>query len=528
MLPSLLLICLQFLYTIGALGLAAYGLQALWLTWLRIRAERTAQLAAPPARHCSHWPSVTVQLPVYNELHVISRLIDACVRLDYPSDRLQIQILDDSTDSTTATAEQRAAYWRKKGHDVQVLHRNDRQGYKAGALQAGIGRAAGEFIAIFDADFVPTPDFLRRVLPVFLEKTASSSRVNETPQATKGVGFIQTRWAHLNAGYSALTRAQAMALDGHFVVEQAARASAGLPFSFNGSAGVWRRACIEDNAVGSWQTDTLCEDLDLSYRAQLAGWRGVYLDHVEAPAEIPPQLLAFKQQQFRWAKGSIETLRKLRACIWQGTWSLPKRIAALGHLSGYLIHPLLLVLLLVMPLLMLFGIQPYWPLAYLSLVSVGPPTLYALAQWHLHPDDWLTRWAYLPVLTLLGMGLSLNNTVAALQALAGSHGAFLRTPKFHVERQTDTWQGSRYSLRLEPVIAGELFLAIYAAVSSCIAILLNQWWNLPFLALYTGGYSLVAALGIYEDWAARATRICPQRTSVRPLKVRDLVKFWGR
>ena len=370
MLNALFLAALQLLYLVGAIGLALYGLQALILTLLKLRAERllrkaTARTVGPPV--CSvrneafDWPAVTVQLPVYNEIHVVERLIDACARLDYPSARLQIQVLDDSTDGTTSIAENRAAFWRRRGVNVHLLHRSQRQGYKAGALREGLSKATGEFIAVFDADFSPQPDFLMRTLPAFLEDSEMET------------GFVQTRWTHLNADYSALTKAQALALDGHFVVEQAARHSVGLPFGFNGSAGIWRRACIEDPSVGGWQDDTLCEDLDLSYRAQLAGWRGVYLNGVEAPAELPPQMLAFKRQQFRWAKGSVATLRKLAAAVWQGGWSTMKRTAAFIHLGGYLIHPLLLLLLLVSPLLLLFGSQPYWPLAYLGLVGVGPP-----------------------------------------------------------------------------------------------------------------------------------------------------------
>jgi cellulose synthase/poly-beta-1,6-N-acetylglucosamine synthase-like glycosyltransferase len=237
--------------------------------------------------------------------------------------------LDDSTDQTTAIARRQAALWRARGINVRVLHRTDRRGYKAGALANAFPYARGEFIAIFDADFVPTADFLQQTVPRFLH-----------PQ-NADIGFVQARWGHLNAGYSALTRCQALALDGHFVVEQSARQSAGYPFGFNGSAGVWRRACIEDARVGGWQTDTLCEDLDLSYRAQLAGWRPLYLNDLEVPAEIPPQLLAFKRQQFRWAKGSVQTLKKLGRAVWSSRWSTPARLAAILHLGNYLIHPLL-------------------------------------------------------------------------------------------------------------------------------------------------------------------------------------------
>lgn len=521
MLDSLFIVGLQLLYTIGATGLAIYGLQALILALLKLYGEvftrwglvRSAITPpANPGQKNLNWPAVTVQLPVYNELHVVRRLIDVCAKLDYPSDRLQIQVLDDSTDSTTAIAESRVEFWRNRGIDVQVQRRHDRSGFKAGALREGLSAATGDFIAVFDADFTPRPDFLLRTVPAFFDNSSGD------------IGFVQTRWTHLNEGYSPLTRAQALALDGHFVVEQDARHSVGLPFGFNGSAGVWRRTCIEDPAVGGWQDDTLCEDLDLSYRAQLAGWRGAYLGDVEAPAELPPQLLAFKRQQFRWAKGSVATLRKLSHRVWNCGWPTYKRVAAYAHLGGYLIHPLLLVLLLATPLLMLFGSQPYWPLAYLGLVSVGPPALYALAQRRLHPHGWLRNWAYLPLLMLLGMGLSLSNSIAATQALSGRGGTFLRTPKFKVVAGSDAWHKSGYALALEPLVAVEIFLALYAAVGCYISFALGYWWNLPFLALYACGYALVAVLGLRESRLARPSQASLSRPLSRLLRSKNLVK----
>lgn len=479
-----LVFVLQLLYIAGVLGLTIYGCNALWLTWRFLCSLNQSTFTPLWAPEC--WPPVTVQLPIYNERHVAERLIDACARLDYAPGRLQIQVLDDSSDDTRGMVLRRASYWRRKGVDIQVIHRDDRRGFKAGALAHAFPRARGEFLAIFDADFVPPRDFLQRTIPHFLRPGCEL------------VGFVQTRWGHLNEEYSPLTRAQALALDGHFVVEQAGRQAAGYPFGFNGSAGIWRRACIADPAVGGWQGDTLCEDLDLSYRAQLAGWQPCYRNEIMAPAEIPPQLIAFRRQQFRWAKGSIQTLRKLRRGVWRSGWPTMARLAGIVHLGSYLIHPLLLVLLLVSLPLMQLGIDPAPHLAALSLASLGPPLLYAIAQQQLHPHDWWKRWAYLPLLTLLGTGLSLNNTVAVWQGLTGRGGQFLRTPKFRVEATGDGWRGSSYRLPLDLVWLGEVVLLGYALMALYTALESGKWWSAPFLLIYVGGYGLMVVVGLWQ------------------------------
>lgn len=475
---------LQFFYLVGVLGLAIYGGNALWLTWQRWRMTRRAVSghATPPTA----WPAVTIQLPIYNERHVAERLIDACAGLDYPLHALQIQVLDDSTDETRKLVQNRVRYWQQRGVPIATIHRPVRTGFKAGALAHALGESSGSFIAIFDADFVPSQDFLRHTIPYFLQPGAER------------IGFVQTRWGHLNEDYSPLTRAQALALDGHFVVEQAGRQAAGYPFGFNGSGGVWRRACIADPAVGGWQTDTLCEDLDLSYRAQLAGWQPCYCNEIVAPAEIPPQLIAFRRQQARWAQGSIQTLCKLQRRVWRGPWSLAARIFGLIHLGSYLVHPLLLTLLLVSLPLMILGVDPAPHLTVLSLASLGPPLLYAIAQRSLHPQDWLARWAYLPLLTLLGTGLSLNNTVAVSRGLLGRGGQFLRTPKFHLESTGDRWQRSNYRLPLDGIWFGELALFGYALLTAFVAIRTENWWSLPFMLVYAGGYGLMVGVGFWQ------------------------------
>ena len=493
---SILTFILQIAYGFCVAGLALYGGQALWLTYQRLQSDRNGQPGSPPV--IGPWPHVTLQLPIYNERHVAERLIDACAQQQYPRDRLQLHVLDDSDDQTAAEVERCVLKWQRQGIDARVIRRADRAGYKAGALAHALPLAQGEFIALFDADFVPEPDFLQQTIPYFL---AGEER---------RIGFVQARWAHLNDLYSPLTRCQGLALDGHFVVEQAGRQSAGYAFGFNGSAGLWRRACIEDTAVGGWQDDTLCEDLDLSYRAQLAGWKPLYLDHVAAPAEVPPQLVAFKRQQFRWAKGSVQTLRKLAHAVWHSPWPAGKRLAAFCHLGSYLIHPLLLLLLLVMLPLTLLDINPAAPLAYLGLVSVGPPLLYALAQRRLHPHTWFSRWAYLPLLMLLGTGLCLNNSWAIWQAITGKGGQFLRTPKFRVEQASDRWQTSAYRLPVDRLLLGELALAVYAAATGVLAAIHHEWWTAPFALLYAASFGLMVGIQL---WQSRPSRHHAQRSA---------------
>ena len=372
---------IEGLYTACVIVLALYGVQALTLSILYLfnRRRSPALPAQPP-----HLPSVTVQLPIYNERHVAERLIDACAGLDYPVELLHIQVLDDSEDITSALVQARVLQWQQRGVQVEHVRRPLRHGYKAGALADALPAATGDYLAIFDADFVPPPNFLRVTLPHF----ALSGNAQ--------VGFVQARWGHLNRGYSWLTQCQALALDGHFTVEQMSRAGGGLPFGFNGSAGIWRRACLEDPRVGGWQPDTLCEDLDLSYRAQLGGWRGVFLEDVVAPAEIPVQMAAFKRQQFRWAKGSVQTLRKLSRRVLDSQWSWISRIAALFHLGNYLIHPVMLLLLLLSLPMHMLDIDPGRPLGWLGWLSFGPPLLYAISQVRVAGWRWYRTWGFLP------------------------------------------------------------------------------------------------------------------------------------
>ncbi len=488
---------LGLVYLVAALLVALYGGNALLLAFLHLRrrSERPPQPAEPDT-----WPMVTVQLPVYNELYVVKRVIDAVARLDYPREKLQIQVLDDSTDETTRLAASRVAYYRARGLNIVLLHRADRRGFKAGALTGGLTTAQGEFIALFDADFVPPPDFLRRTIPHLVQNPR--------------LAFVQTRWGYLNADYSALARAQTIALDGHFVVEHLARNRNGLLMNFNGTAGVWRREAIE--AAGGWQSDTLTEDVDLSFRAQLAGWQALYLPDVECPAELPPQVAAFKRQQGRWAAGAAQCLFKLAGEILRGgsasiPW--PARLEGLLHLGVWIAHPMsLLLLLLTLPMLLgriplAFNLTIFW------LMALGPIFAYAVSQRYLYAD-WKRRMLHMPTLAMLGIGLALSNTWAIARGLLTRNRAFQRTPKFRIERRGDRWLGNRYALPFEWITLPELGLAAYALATAGIALAQGNYFAVPFLLLYAGGYGYIGFHGLRDGLIAH---LAPRRITHPPV-----------
>lgn len=486
------MVVLELVYGVLATWLALYGLNSLALTFIYLWRKRPAMTDVWRAQNL---PCVTVQLPIYNERYVVERLIAAVAALDYPRELLQIQVLDDSTDETTAIAKGAVARYAQMGIPIEYLHREHRTGFKAGALAEGLRQARGELLAIFDADFVPPPDFLRRVVPYF-----SSTRV----------GCVQVRWGHLNRAHSVLTRAQAMGIDGHFIVEQRARSRAGFFLNFNGSAGVWRRACIED--AGGWHTDTLTEDLDLSYRAQLAGWRILYVPDVQVPAELPPQMDALRRQQARWAQGSIQVARKLLLSLWRSAQPWYIKLEGTIHLTGYLVHPLMLVTLLLTLPMLLTNSRATAFVPYFLLATVGPPLLYSVAQSEQGPR-WWCELRFAPFLLLLGMGLALNNTVAIARALLGQQGEFQRTPKFDIRDHGGHWHGSAYALHCSPLVAYELVLALFSLLAAALAVGKGNCFLALWLVVYGLGYIYVAGASFVQGIQRRCNGLYPRRSS---------------
>ena len=468
------------------LCLSAYGAHRCYLLYLYTRYRPRP---APPARMPEELPGVTVQLPVYNELYVVERLIDAAARLDYPAERLEIQVLDDSTDETQAIAARTVARWRSRGVRIRLLRRAERSGYKAGALAAGLRAASGEAIAIFDADFLPPRDFLRRAIPALRQP---------------GVGMVQARWGHVNRDYSWLTRVQALLLDAHFVLEHGARHRGGCFFNFNGTAGVWRREAIED--AGGWQPDTLTEDLDLSYRAQLAGWRFVFLPDLVAPAELPVAMHDFKVQQQRWTTGSIQTCLKLLPAVLRSRAPLRVKLEAFFHLTANFNYPLLLLVSILLPpaLFVRGGGAPSFLAVDLPLFCAAGLSIvnfYAVSQRAVR-RDWLSPLKYVPLALAVGIGLSVNNARAVLGALRRRRLRFRRTPKYGVVHRGDEWRAKRYRLARAGQPLVELALGVYCTLAALAALAAGLFAAVPVLAifafgfLYAGGVSLAQQRGV--------------------------------
>ncbi|HXM25998.1 MAG TPA: cellulose synthase family protein, partial [Chthoniobacterales bacterium] len=428
------------------IGLSAYGIHRYFIIYLYLKNRKRPPV---PAGYFEKLPKVTVQLPIFNEMYVAERLLRSVSELDYPQELLQIQVLDDSTDETREITAACAEELRQRGFNVQRIHRTDRTGFKAGALGVGLAAAEGEFLCILDADFVPGKDLLKRTVHFFTDPK---------------VGMIQTRWGHLNRGYSLLTRMQAIFLDGHLLLEQIARSRSGRFFNFNGTAGLWRRSCIEQS--GGWQYDTLCEDLDLSYRAQLQGWKFIYLSDVVTPAELPVDMNGFKSQQHRWTKGSVQTCKKLLPSVWRSRLPFPIKLEATGHLMSNFAYLLLAILCVLLypssggpPVGWVRTVLVEIPIFLAASASVG--LFYICAQRELHPATWIKELLFLPCLLALGIGLSLNNARAVLEAMINHKSDFTRTPKYGIERKSQSWRSCKYRPLKSALPLAELAFAIY-------------------------------------------------------------------
>jgi len=471
-------------YLVILLTLALYGFHRSMLVWLYFKNKR----ADPqPLSLFSPKPRVTIQLPLFNEMYVAARLLDSISEIDYPHHLLEIQVLDDSTDETQNICKQKVAQLAATGLDIVYIHRVDRSGFKAGALANGLKTSKGEFIMVFDADFLPTPDVVEKTVHFFTDEK---------------VGMVQVRWDHVNRDYSRLTELQAMMLDGHFVIEHTARYRSGRFFNFNGTAGIWRRSAIDD--AGGWSHDTLTEDMDLSYRAQLKGWNFIYLKDVVSPAELPVEMNAFKSQQFRWAKGSIQVAKKLLPQILRSKVSFSVKLEAFFHLTNNFAYPLLLLMsMLLLPNLLLRARHGWREVLVIDLplffgTTLSVVSFYITSQREIQ-RDWRATIKRLPLMMSLGIGLCVNQTRAVFEALfGGNSGEFVRTPKHGVVRKFEGWTAKKYRGAKTVVPWVEVTFAIYFGVATVLAAFAGHWISMPFLILFAMGFGYVGVLSLHQ------------------------------
>ena len=434
-----------------------------------------------------HYPMVTIQLPLYNERYVITRLIDAVLRFDYPKEKLEIQILDDSTDDSTEIISKHIKKYIDKGYDISHIHRTNRSGFKAGALKEGLEKIKGEYVAIFDADFIPRKKFLKRTLPYFFKDPK--------------IALVQTRWEHLNRDYSIITRTQAIALDGHFVIEQAVRNRAGFFINFNGTGGIWRKDAIYD--AGNWEADTLTEDLDLSYRAQLKGWKVKYLVNFTSPAELPSEIISLKSQQFRWTKGAIETMKKLFPRVMKSDLPVKNKYQSFIHLCSNLAYPFIFIAaLLNLPIVLIKETGDYEPIfkfmSVFTLAFVSSFLFYLYSQKDIYPD-WQNRIYYFPVFLAGSMGLSLNNTKAVIEGLINKKSEFVRTPKFKITGNSDSWKNKKYlTKKISLLTIFELLLSLYCFAGVVLSIIYAQIASIPFQLMFAFGFGVMSILSIRQ------------------------------
>ena len=468
------------IYFIALLIVGLFSLEAIYLSFKFIRHHRRMNLN--PDNNFE--PVVTVQLPIYNELYVAKRLIEVVCSLDYPGDKLEIQVLDDSIDETQDICKQEVLRHQNLGHNIVYIHRTDRSGYKAGALKNGLRQARGELIAIFDADFLPLPDFLRRTVRYFSDDK---------------IGMVQTRWDHLNEEFSLLTRVQAFGLSGHFVVEQNGRNAAGYFINFNGTAGVLRKKCIED--AGNWQADTLTEDLDLSYRAQMKGWKFIYLNDVVTPSELPAEINALKGQQYRWTKGAVETARKILPQLWKSNLSLRIKVHSTFHLTNNFVYPFILILaVLNLPVVLIKARVPesgiYFAIFTFFLISfLGSFIFYSISLKHIY-SDWKQRLLMFPVFMAGSMGFSINNTRAVIEGLLNYKTPFIRTPKYKLIGKEGSFSGKIYHMAPDKTVIFELLMALYSSVGIVVAFYYLELGIIPFMSLFFFGFGIIGYLSI--------------------------------
>jgi cellulose synthase/poly-beta-1,6-N-acetylglucosamine synthase-like glycosyltransferase len=472
--------------------LAMYGMHRYALVYNYFKNRKN--IPGPPAE-VAVWPKVTVQLPIYNERYVIERLIETVAQFDYPRELLDIQVLDDSTDQTQQVARDCVERHQALGVPITYIHRDNREGFKAGALQEGLKTATGEFVAIFDADFIPPADFLRRTVPYF---------------AAPKIAMVQTRWSYINRNYSTLTEVEAILLDGHFAIEHSSRFRSGLFFNFNGTAGIWRRTAIED--AGGWQHDTLTEDTDLSYRAQIRGWNFLYLPEIDCPSELPVEMNAFKTQQARWAKGLMQTAKKILPQMMRSNAPAKAKAEAFFHLTANISYPLMVFLSIILLPAMIVRFYQGWfqvllidlPLFLASTCSIS--SFYLAAQRAFYPKAWKRTFFYLPVVMAVGIGLSVKNAVAVIEAIFGVKSEFVRTPKYKVEagaKNSSAWAKKKYhkSAGLMPFI--EVLLGIYFAGAVVYSIQNTNYVTVPFLLLFVWGYLYTGVMSLAQTYVDR-------------------------
>jgi len=436
---------------------------------------------------------VTIQLPLYNEMYVAERLIDAVCKITYPKELLEIQVLDDSTDETVNIVANAVEEKLRDGFNIKQIRRLNRTGFKAGALKEGLKTAEGEFIAIFDADFIPNSNFLTNTLPYFYEDQ---------------VGMVQTRWEHLNENYSLLTRVQALALNGHFVIEQTVRNKAGFFINFNGTGGVWKKSCILD--AGNWDGDTLTEDLDLSYRAQLKGWKFVFLRDITTPAELPAEMNALKAQQFRWTKGAIETAKKLLPKVWASNLSMRVKLQSTFHLTNNLVFPFILLAgILNVPLIFIKNSGPYNPffnfMSIFVLAFISSFLFYLYAQKDVY-SDWRKRITLFPLFMSGSMGMAVNNTRAVVEGLLNRKSEFVRTPKFQLVKNEQKMSDNKYlsMIKTDSSAVIELILTFYCFIGVVASIYFLELAALPFQLMFFLGFGFVSVLSIKQNLFKKA------------------------